>query len=310
MRLVKFKKELDFASYEALEIKDPDTLYFTSDTHEVFLGENSYVTEPYFSSYCEDSEIGFGTSGNGYVQGTPKLSYDGSSLEIKPDGLYVPTPRINKPDAVPGHFITEKADGQIKDSGLTLTKALSKNSTNDQVPSAAAVYEALTRVAPFWESIETPEDLADWKAHRWRNMLPRVRIWDTWGPYLVYMLEPTLLISDGVTVRFNLTFNFDLYGLYQWGYDRILLFVPNYLCPPCTMSFQGLMTYDLKSGGPGSCGFSFLIDSGRYRLGHDRVNDDMDTTTKTYSNIFHVAGSYPLRNTVFEKGVLADGKYE
>ncbi|MDR1641589.1 MAG: hypothetical protein LBT59_17990, partial [Clostridiales bacterium] len=296
---------LDFASYEALEIKDPNTLYFTSDTHEVFLGENSYVTEPHFISYCEESEIGFYSSENGYVIGEPKLSYTGSSLEIKSDGLYVPPPRINKPDAVPGHFIMEKADGQIKDSGLSLTKALSKDSTNDQVPSAAAVYEALTRVAPFWESIDTPEDLADWKAHRWRNMLPRTSIW---MPTKIGMYEPSYFIADGMTVRFCFLFNFDVYRFYQWGYDRILLNVPKFLCPPCTMSFQGILCYydydEPSNKGNAAC--TLIIDSGRIRFGQDHISIPFEN----FGMHFWVQGAYPLRNTVFEKGVITDGKYQ
>jgi hypothetical protein len=309
MRLVKFRKDLDYASYEALENKDPGTLYFASDTHEVFLGEKRYASSEGFDSFTNEGELYIGTSEESKLIATPKLSSDSSSLEVKSDGLYVPPPGMNKPDAVPGHFIQAMPDGQIKDSGLTFTKALSKNSTNDQVPSAAAVYEALTRVAPFWESVDTPQDLADWKAHRWRNMLPRVSIWDTWGPYLIEMRSPSILATDGVTVRFNLTFAFDLNGLYQWGYERIFINVPKYLCPPCTMSFQGLLTYELASGGPGSCAFTLIIDSGRYRLGHDRLADSIVELNK-FCTVFHVAGSYPLRNTVFEEGVIADGKYQ
>jgi hypothetical protein len=213
--------------------------------------------------------------------------------------MYAPASNASVPEAQPGEFIAAQADGDIKGSGLTFTKTLSASSTHSQVPSAAAVYEALTRIAPFWESVETPQDYEDWKAQKWRDFLPKVQPWNgmaSFRPGCFFMTNSQMVI-------FRLELGYDFGGMGEWPPNKPILILPKYLCPPCKMVFQGLTqySYEIDPEYTNSSISEVIFDDGAICHGSCHTENEVRQIYLT------AAGQYPLTNTVFELGKIVDG---
>ncbi|MDR2752262.1 MAG: hypothetical protein LBC41_16520, partial [Clostridiales bacterium] len=224
--LVKFWKDITSEDFQALLPKDSNTLYFISDTHEIYLGDKSYGSSDLFDVGSGDAEgtISFDIV-DGKLVATAILSTEEGSLEVKADGLYVPPPGISLLESsTPGNFIFATSDGNIADSGLSFSTSITSESTNSQIPSAAAVYEALLRIAPIWEGIETPEDLFNWQRHNWRSFLSKLTLAEN-----VTIDPDSFLESDGREVRLSLLLEL---GDYQYAPGKELFKMARFLSPP------------------------------------------------------------------------------
>jgi hypothetical protein len=208
--LVRFWKGIDREAYDALETKDPSTLYFISDTREIVLGEKSYGGSNLFSlDSGAEGTITFSVV-DGKIVPAATLSPNENAIVAKPDGLYIPSGGVTAPaDLVDGHFIYATDTGNIKDSGISLVTAISSSSTDTQVPSSAAVYEALIRIAPIWETVDSVEDLVAWQNHSWRDFLPLV----TFEPGIeLDASKHNFFECDGREARISLYLNFASVG--------------------------------------------------------------------------------------------------
>jgi hypothetical protein len=279
--LVRFWKGITRDAYEALETKDPSTLYFISDTHEIVLGELSYGSSDLFNvSESAGGSIVFSIV-EGKLVASAVLDPEDNAIQARPDGLFVPPAGIPMPeDLVDGHFIYAKANGEIKDSGISFTTQISQSSTDSEVPSSAAVYEALIRVAPMWESIETPEDLIAWQRHNWKDFKNKIQVN---APFS--LLSNSFFKCDGYEVRFSL--KFELFELIEP--EKLFFSVakfPKYLNPAGRVVFLAsvfddvyvpkLVTASIIEEGNIYADFSFTQDENRTPYG------------------FIVSGSYPL----------------
>jgi hypothetical protein len=195
-KLAKFWKCFSIADYEAIDSKDPDTLYFISETQELILGEMRYGrTDSFAISAAGDGTLVFSLQDNKLA--AKAVLAPGSAVATRSDGLYL-APSVSFHDAlVDGNFIYTTAKGGIKDSGVSLTTEVSSSSTDRQAPTAAAVYRALTRVAPIWDDLEDEEDLLAWQKHNWRNFFSKL----TFANDFVCR-DNSFFESNGLEVRF------------------------------------------------------------------------------------------------------------
>ncbi|MDR2750473.1 MAG: hypothetical protein LBC41_07425, partial [Clostridiales bacterium] len=240
--LVRFWKGITRDAYDALETKDPSTLYFTSDTHEIILEELSYGSSDLFN-VSEDSggSIVFSIV-EGKLVASAVLDPEDNSIQVNPDGLFVPPAGIAIPEnLVEGHFIYAKADGEVKDSGISFTTKISASSTDTEVPSSAAVYEALLRVAPMWESIETAEDLIAWQRHNWKDFKEKIQVSSPFS-----LLPNSFFKCDGYEVRFSLKFEFSEAMESEELFYSVATF-PRYLSPANRVVFFSAITDNTSS---------------------------------------------------------------
>jgi hypothetical protein len=168
MGLVKFKKDLTSSQFSALEPKDINTIYFISDTGEIYIGSDSY-----------------GTRG------------------------------ITSISAVEGNLVAAGPEGDIVDSEKKFTDEITN--ANDDIPTAAAVYDAMLRVAPIWipseESVfsgfvvdkseavdvlsELCESASEWKEYREFALYP--------NDLITPLTSESSILSDLRTVKLNYT---------------------------------------------------------------------------------------------------------
>jgi hypothetical protein len=247
------------------------------------LGDVSYGSSKLFRvAEGGEGSITFNAS-NGNVYPNVLFNGDGSAYATT-TGIYVPYLGLPIPDGIPnGNFIYAKSDGTIKDSGVSFAVSISEDSTDAQVPSAAAVYEALTRIAPIWEGIETEEDLIAWQRHNWRDFLPKIIMYS--GFMLEdYKYEP-FFESNGLEVRFNLYIKVTRSPGAQ---DRAAIaYIPKFLNPPKKKTF---ICYNFNDS------HDFADDKFSCIIGDGNIWLDKSLYFG-YDMTFHliICGSYPLK---------------
>ncbi|MDR2752263.1 MAG: hypothetical protein LBC41_16525 [Clostridiales bacterium] len=197
MGLVKLRKDLSYDAFMALPEKDGDTIYFLNDTNRIYLGDTPYGGKDIF---VENSEsIGLTFIDDTLEASAILSSEDGNALELKADGLYAP------PATVP--FIKNQFDNDlvvsvgdaVDDSCIAIVDELNENSNDWMVPSVAAVYEAISKVAPKWNS-DTVDDSflpQDLPKREWLDYTDKLTDYN--APFLDIR---SYLVSNGATVRF------------------------------------------------------------------------------------------------------------
>jgi hypothetical protein len=152
MGLVRFKKELTYDEFQAIEQINDETLYFISDKAKIFLGSVEYgggeLDVANSASITLDASSG--------VIGEFVLSADeGNSLALN-NGLWAPPEGASLVEnATEDNFVAVDQNGDLKDSSYTLTTSVTD--ADNLVPSAAAVYRSLEALAILWDDAQ--EDL-------------------------------------------------------------------------------------------------------------------------------------------------------
>ncbi|MDR1641042.1 MAG: hypothetical protein LBT59_15230 [Clostridiales bacterium] len=158
--MIKFKKELTNEQYQGLEPKREDTLYFISDTGKIYHCATEYGGRDF--SVADTDSVSLDSSSG--LTGDFILSSAADNFLSADNGLWVPpidVPRLENP--VEGDFVTATGNGQLKDSGYSLSTEITEDSENE-VPTAAAVYTALEELALIWEDEPEIEDFSESEA--------------------------------------------------------------------------------------------------------------------------------------------------
>ncbi|MDR2749015.1 MAG: hypothetical protein LBC41_00010 [Clostridiales bacterium] len=228
MGLVRFRKDLSYSAFLALAEKDANTLYFINDTNRIFLGDKPYGGKDIF---VEDSE----TVGLSFVDDTLEATAiisgeDGNSLEIRADGLHAPTPVFPRVEYPVDGELAGAYESIVEDCNLRIVEEINENSNDWMVPSVAAVYEAISKVSPDWDS-ETVDDsyLPDLPKRVWMDYTKKITANES-----SFQAKCSYLISNGKTVNFLITYilKWDNRDIEIWP-----LIFPQALAPKNTMYF-------------------------------------------------------------------------
>ncbi|MDR1643233.1 MAG: hypothetical protein LBC41_07435 [Clostridiales bacterium] len=150
MGLVIFRKDLNYEDFLALTEKDPDTIYFINDTHRIYVGDTAYGgTDILF----EDSETISLSIVNSALTAQAFISGDVvNALELRADGLYAPPASVRLIEDGETNELVQVREDEIVTSRLRLSEMVTNTSTDWTVPTANAVYSAIAKVAPVWNS--------------------------------------------------------------------------------------------------------------------------------------------------------------
>ncbi|MDR1641041.1 MAG: hypothetical protein LBT59_15225 [Clostridiales bacterium] len=211
MGLVKFKKELTNEQYQNLSTKNEDTLYFITDTGKIYLCETEYGGRNL--SVVDTASIGLDNASG--LTGEFILSSEAGNSLTADNGLWAPlegAAPIENP--VEGDFIAVTGEGQLKDSEYSLSTEITDDSENE-VPTAAAVYAALEELALLWEG--EPENIFPGSDSPWKDYTHALTYSDS-----VTDTGLSYLHSDGSWVRLHI----DVICAKPLDSDVELMFVP------------------------------------------------------------------------------------
>ncbi|MDR1641039.1 MAG: hypothetical protein LBC41_00015 [Clostridiales bacterium] len=196
MGLVKFRKDLSFDDFLALAEKDEDTLYFINDTNRIYLGDQPYGGKDILVEDSESISLSFVDD---TLEATAIISSeDDNALELKADGLYAPAATVPLVKYPEDGDLAISAGSVVDDSNISIVEEINSSSNDWMVPSVAAVYEAISKVAPTWNS-DTVDDsfLPDQPKRQWLNFTNKISTTDN-----IFQIDRSFVASDGKTVRF------------------------------------------------------------------------------------------------------------
>jgi hypothetical protein len=284
MGLVKFRKNMTYEEYAALPEKDEDTLYFiiANGRQRIYLGDAPYggidldVTDSYNIALSYDG---------GILTAVAKIAEkEGNSLELKDDGLYAPPASVQYIDSPENGDLVTAAPDSIEDSRIAIVDELTAESSNWMAPSLAAVYNAISKVAPVWNSETASDDIFP------ENEFPDTEAIEphAWLSYDLDMIETvpgsfvikgvSSFCFDGETIMFTLSFDVTSVPSYSgsegspYVLDKGYLFkIPDELAPKTELYIPFSAYHQHSDGSAASwvCGCLFLNSTGNVDLSHE-----------------------------------------
>jgi hypothetical protein len=278
MGLVKFRKNLSYEEFAALSEKNEYTLYFVyaNGKTRMHLGSEAYGGTEQIEFETSNS-IAISHDHSMYSM-TARVSPDeGNSLRMNPDGLYAHQslmPAIEDP--TDGDLVIA-ADGSVATSRISVVEELSAECNDWMTPSVSAVYNAVSKVAPVWNS-ETisdnlfpqnviPNDPApeESAAHEWVDLLDSEGLAE-----LPIVKDRSFLCSDGETVAFSLVLRVNdlVHVPYRYSAeldkDAILLQIPSSFAPKVEQAFPlaSILSYPDGRIESWDCGYLLISAAG------------------------------------------------